>query len=387
MERDGHIFMNNVLHPIKTLFQKRALRKLHPPISCKSIEAIEKTFHFQLPTEYKEFISKIGNGGTLSISEDDSIELTEFSEKLNLEHVQEGFPFQDSCHTTDAGDLDSFLQIENKGCLKIAFSTSDHAENWILVVTGTCRGEVWLMDHYGLLRFPGINFTEWLNLYLSHQLPLKIEKLSALEREKQKSNSPLLDIKENITHKNCKNIKWNPPIPIDEVRTFEQKHGIELPNEYVEFITKIANGCFHFKATNSKNQGGTMFQLKDFSALKRLNEPFPFNKNTEEIRTQFFRKYNRSNSIWQSELFADVSHEQDTSSVWVSPEYSLIPGVLPFAAYHDTGIVGMNTQALLVLNGPLKGQIWKAERFSLCPGREDDTFYTWVLTMLKYGVI
>ena len=130
-----------------------------------------------------------------------------------------------------------------------------------------------------------------------------------------------------------------------------------------------------------------MFQLKDFSALKRLNEPFPFNKNTEEIRTQFFRKYNRSNSIWQSELFADVSHEQDTSSVWVSPEYSLIPGVLPFAAYHDTGLVGMNTQALLVLNGPLKGQIWKAERFSLCPGREDETFYTWVLTMLKYGVI
>lgn len=130
-----------------------------------------------------------------------------------------------------------------------------------------------------------------------------------------------------------------------------------------------------------------MFRLQDFSALKRLNEPFPFDKNAEEIRTQFFGKYNRSNTIWQSELFAGVSQEQDTSRVWASPEYSLVPGVLPFAIYNDTGIVGMNTQALLILNGPLKGQIWKAERFSLRPGKEEETFYTWMLTMLRYGVI
>lgn len=380
--------MENAFQQIKTLLKhKKAFRKLHPPISCESIKEIEENFHFLLPAEYREFISKMGNGGSLSISEDDSIELTEFGGNLNFEHVQENFTLQDSWFTTNAEERDAFLKTENKGYLRIASSASDCGENWILVITGACRGEVWLMDHYGLLRLPGIHFKEWLNLCLNHQLPSKIEKLSALDREKRKSDSPLLDIQENIAHKNCKSIKWNPPISIDEVRSFEREHGVALPDEYVEFITKIADGCFHFKATNSKNQGGTMFRLQDFSALKRLNEPFPFDKNTEEIRTQFFRKYNRSNTIWQSELFAGVSQEQDTSSVWASPEYSLVPGVLPFAIYNDTGIVGMNTQALLVLNGPLKGQIWKAERFSLRPGKEDDTFYTWMLTMLRYGVI
>ena len=380
--------MNNMFHQIINALHKnkKAFRKLNEPISCESIKEIEEKFNFLLPIEYREFISQIGNGGNLSISDDDSIELTEFGENINFDHIQETFILHDSWLTANADDLDTFLK-ENKGYLKIASSISDCGENWILVVTGTCRGEVWLMDNYGLLRLPGINFNEWLNLYLSHQLPSKIEKLSALEREKQRSSSPLLDIKENIAHKNCKDIKWNPPISIDAVRAFEQEHGIELPDEYVEFITKIADGCSHFKATNSKKQGGTMFQLKDFSALKRLNEPFPFEKNTEEIRTQFFRQYNRNNSIWQSELFVGVSQNQDASNVWASSEYSLVPGVLPFAIYNDTGIVGMNTQVLLVLNGPLKGQVWKAERFSLRPGRENDTFYTWMLTMLRYGVI
>ena len=139
---------------------------------------------------------------------------------------------------------------------------------------GTDLSDLARTTNYGLLRLPGIHFKEWLNLYLSYQLPSKIEKLSAQEREKRKSDSPLLDIQENIAHKNCKSIKWNPPISIDEVRSFEREHGVALPDEYVEFITKIADGCFHFKATNSKNQGGTMFRLQDFSALKRLTNHF-----------------------------------------------------------------------------------------------------------------
>lgn len=242
------------------------------------------------------------------------------------------------------------------------------------------------MDDYGLLRLPGVNFNEWLNLYLSHQLPAKIQKLAAEERAKQKSNAPLLIIKENMTHKNCRKIKWNLPIPIDEVRSFEQEHGVELPNEYIEFITQIADGCSNFKATNSK-QGGVMFQLKDFSSLKRLNEPFLFDENTEEIRSNLFRSYNRQHNIWESELFANTSKHEDVSDVWAAPEYSMIPGVLPFAIYNDTGIVGMNTQALLVLNGPLKGQIWKATKFNLTPDLTQETLYTWMIRMMKFGVI
>ena len=242
------------------------------------------------------------------------------------------------------------------------------------------------MDDYGILRLPKVYFNEWLDLYLSHKLSSKIEELAAKEREKQKSSDPLLAIKEAMTRKSCRKIKWNPPIAMNEVRAFEREHGIELPEEYVEFITQIADGCYHFDATNSK-QGGTMFRLNDFSSLKRLNEPFPFDQNTKEIRSHLFWNYNRDHSIWQSEVFAGISPEQEPSDIWASPDYSVISGALPFAVYHDNGICSENTQVLLILNGPLKGKIWKAERFSLSPQGEDDTFYTWMRRMLKYGAI
>ncbi len=382
-----YINMNSIFRLKKSfVMHKKNFRNLNPVISCESIKKIEEKYNFLLPDEYREFISKIGNGGRLSISEDVSIELTEFSENLSIEHVQEDFAFKNSCTTTDANVIDTFLETENKGYLKIAYSNSCFNENWLLIITGAYRGEIWLMDDYGLLRLPGISFNEWLNLYLSNQLYSKIEKLSAEERAKQESNDPLLTIKENMTHKNCRKIKWNLPISTDEVRIFEQEHGIELPNEYIEFITQIADGCSNFKATNSK-QGGVMFQLKDFFSLKRLNEPFLFDENTEEIRSNLFRNYNRQHSIWESELFANASKYENVSDIWAAPEYSMIPGVLPFAIYNDTGIVGMNTQALLVLNGPLKGQIWKATKFNITPDGTQETLYTWMIRMMKFGVI
>lgn len=75
---------------------KKAFRKLNEPISCESIKEIEEKFNFLLPIEYREFISQIGNGGNLSISDDDSIELTEFGENINFDHIQETFTLHDS---------------------------------------------------------------------------------------------------------------------------------------------------------------------------------------------------------------------------------------------------------------------------------------------------
>lgn len=365
---------------------QKEFQELKQPISCELIETIEKRFHFSLPAEYRDFISKIGNGGSLCVPEEDSIELTEFGDHLNLEHIHEEFELQDSWSTTDAEDFELFLEKKNKGYFMIASDDTDCNEYWLLIVTGAFRGEVWLMDDYGILRLPKVYFNEWLDLYLNHKLSSKIEELAAKEREKQKSSDPLLAIREAMTHRSCRKIKWNPPIAMNEVRAFEREHGIELPEEYVEFITQIADGCYHFDATNSK-QGGTMFRLNDFSSLKRLNEPFPFDQNTKEIRSHLFWNYNRDHSIWQSEVFAGISPEQEPSDIWASPDYSVISGALPFAVYHDNGICSENTQVLLILNGPLKGKIWKAERFSLSPQGEDDTFYTWMWRMLKYGAI
>lgn len=39
--------------------------KLNQPIPLAEVEAIESKYGFQLPKEYKSFITKIGNGGSL----------------------------------------------------------------------------------------------------------------------------------------------------------------------------------------------------------------------------------------------------------------------------------------------------------------------------------
>lgn len=359
-------------------------QELKQPISCESIETIEKRFNFSLPAEYRAFISKIGNGGSLYISKDESIQLVEFGDHLNLEHVHEDFELQASLSTIDKEDFELFMEKENRGYLMIAYEDIDCDEDWLLIVTGVCRGEVWLRDSDGLLRLPGVHFNEWLDMFLNHKLGSKIEERWLLEEEKetQKLRNPLPTIREIMTHRCCRKIQWNPPISMDEVRAFEREHGIELPDEYVEFITQIADGCSHFNAVYSE-QGGSMFRLKDLSSLKRLHEPFPFDQNTEEIGHHLLWDYSRDHSIWKSELFAGISPEEEPSSIWASPDYSVISGALPFAVYHDAKMYPMNTQALLILNGPLKGQIWEAKRFRLLP--KGDRFYTWMLEMLRRG--
>lgn len=365
------------------VISKVKFRKLNHTISSAALEAIEKKYNFSLPAEYRTFISKVGNGGILPANESDDTELVLFNEDLGLDHVQENFLPKESCFDFDTNE---FLSVKNVGYIQIATTACDHAA-WLLVITGAYRGEIWLRDEYGLLRLPSINFYEWLNLYLNNQLSSKIQELSEQQKTQKKSDDRLLEIKESMGSKRCAGIEWNPPISVEEVRVFEMEHRIELPVEYVEFITKIADGCSNFLATNSKKQGGTMFRLKDFSGLNKLNIPFLFDKNTEELRFNLLRNYNRQNSIWQSELFMGIPKNEPISGVWAAPEYSMIPGVLPFAVYHDTGLVGMNTQALLVLNGPLKGQIWKATKYNLSPDGESETLYTWLIRMMKYGVI
>ena len=99
---------------------QKEFQELKQPISCELIETIEKRFHFSLPAKYRDFISKIGNGGSLCVPEEDSIELTEFGDHLNLEHIHEEFELQDSWSTTDAEDFELFLEKRNKGSFMIA---------------------------------------------------------------------------------------------------------------------------------------------------------------------------------------------------------------------------------------------------------------------------
>ena len=82
----------------------------------------------------------------------------------------------------------------------------------------------------------------------------------------------------------------------------------------------------------------------------------------------------------ENALVAFRGSESNTSS------NSVLHGVLPFAFYDDERgreRYNFNTQAVLIVNGPLKGQIWRAKKYTLCPGEEDTTFFSWIIDMLE----
>lgn len=125
-------------------------------------------------------------------------------------------------------------------------------------------------------------------------------------------------------------------------------------------------------------------------SLLNLDKPFYFQENTDEVRdelTQVFgpKAYGSRNPIWTSK-FGAIPREDPLSKVWASPDYSVLHGVLPFAFYDDERgrkRYNFNTQAVLIVNGPLKGQIWRAKKYTLCPGKKDTAFFSWIIDMLE----
>ena len=153
------------------------------------------------------------------------------------------------------------------------------------------------------------------------------------------------------------------------------------------FITEIADGCRNFISPNSCNNGGTFYSLQELNSLVNLDKPFCFTENSDELKQtlmDMWGPYGIKNPIWTSK-FADVPKEISTHSVWSLSDYSVLYGVLPFAAYNDT--TAFNTQACLILNGPLKGQIWLARKHLLEPGEKGSDFFDWVIEMLENGAI
>src|SRR5699024_11006405 len=162
-------------------------------------------------------------------------------------------------------------------------------------------------------------------------------------------------------------VKWNPPISMEEVCAFEAHHNITLPEDYKRFITEFANG---FKNPDSHSTI-IFYSLQELDSLVNLDKPFYFTEMTEEQRLAMeYKLYNAEHPIWTS-LFAHIPIESPLSTVWGCPDYSRLHGVLPFAFYDlpaDPALANLSyvlSQPFLILNGPFKGQVWSAEKYTI----------------------
>ncbi len=95
-----------------------------------------------------------------------------------------------------------------------------------------------------------------------------------------------MDIDELKNAMEEKGHKSNAPATEEEIKAFEEKHGIELPSEYREYLLKIGNGGdgppdFGIVPLGFVPEDVGMMSKKAWTALVRIKEPFPFDGHTE----------------------------------------------------------------------------------------------------------
>ena len=124
--------------------------KLNQPISLAEVEAIESKYGFQLPEEYKSFITKIGNGGSLPPFREESCQLYPFKDGHQLNRLHEDFPLTESWEwdtdpefcMDDPEDSEKWNRAQENGVLVLVEENVGGGQTWFLIVSGPCRGEV-----------------------------------------------------------------------------------------------------------------------------------------------------------------------------------------------------------------------------------------------------
>ena len=155
------------LNAIRKIFTRRKTIELKPTIQPEEVDLLEQKYGFQLPKEYRAFITTVGNGATLQPISNDCDELYPFADSPNLALAAKPFPLTESIDWTQddsfGADLEddeieqsnaAFDAVTQNGQLVLMHDPCEGGLTWVLIVTGERRGEVWLRDEDGYLRLP-----------------------------------------------------------------------------------------------------------------------------------------------------------------------------------------------------------------------------------------
>lgn len=129
---------------------------------------------------------------------------------------------------------------------------------------------------------------------------------------------------ETAKHYARKRFVLNSPLKEEAVIEFEQQYGISLPDEYREFLLRVANGGHQsFRPLFRLNEGGEYTRI-----LPLLDQPFQHTKDWNEFNA-----------------------EEDDNDFYIQ-------GALPF--FHE----GCGYYYFLVVTGSERGNIWMDARVS-----------------------
>jgi len=148
-------------------------------------------------------------------------------------------------------------------------------------------------------------------------------------------------------------IQLNDPISESEVATFEQKHGILLPSDYREFLTRIGNGgegpFYGVFPLGAMDDNFTMREWHENDGfVGTLSRPFAFEDEWNDISGM------PDNHLLDQDAEAyDRQIEAFSSTYWSS---ELVNGAMPIC--HE----GCALRIWLIVSGEQAGKLWEDRR-------------------------
>ncbi len=343
------------------------------PMDASQVRTWECQHTVKLPEDYFSFLTEVGDGGVIGPIIMDCNMLVSFRtyEENGYSFAGVGRPFSlQKSWMPDWGDtiegapddedeLEKLMDkrwamIRRDGNITLMEDKTDNYQRWFLVVTGPCRGEVWMESEFGVLRYPGCTFSKWLRLLLEGKWDAYASERAKEENKERESHvSPrercLAYLKKEKYHP-------KPVAALDEVREFEAQHGIVLPEDYIEFVTTVANGSRPPRSYFPK-----LFTMQEAGSLGNLEKPFCF-QTMEQFKKAVVRQdgefhLHGIDLRWSTmEEYLDKRTPAE-DSLWVPPMLERINGCLPLWLSVKTQD---RSTAFLILNGEFRGQIWSA---------------------------
>lgn len=369
--------MNTEIDLLKTIIRNSNNNIcLRPPVEMEQVCAWEKKYGVKLPEDYFTFLTEIGDGGTIVPITPDCDKLVSFKT-----YEQDGYSFAgiktpftlEKSWMPDWGDtienapdtedkLEKLMakrwnMIRHDGNLTLAEDKTDNFQRWFLVVTGPCRGEVWMESEFGVLRFPNCTFSKWLQLHLEGKWEDYAEERAKQEQKERERHTAPQERCLELLNKN--KYRPKPVATMDEVRAFEAQHGIVLPEDYIEFVTTVANGSRPARSYYPK-----LYTMQEAGNLGNLDKPFFF-QTMEQFHEAVIRQYGEYPSYdamirlrWNTLETYLAPRSLSEDSPWVPPMLERMNGCLPLRLSTRSQA---RTTAFLILNGEFRGQIWGAD--------------------------
>jgi len=146
-----------------------------PPLAEADIRAFEIRHRIELPEGYRRFLAVVGNGGVgppayrlMRLGEIPNHMCPEFERDWReLPHITEPFPHTATWVWEDEEYNQTRQDAARHGTLNLGHDGC--GLYWLLVVTGTQRGQVWALADVGVCpQSPGRDFLQWIEAWLDH---------------------------------------------------------------------------------------------------------------------------------------------------------------------------------------------------------------------------